>query len=273
MARLALKSNAFNRTWLSVACLSLITWTTANAQSPVVPPANPTSTPASSPTPAKPAASATPPAAPGALRPMKDILRDAKAIPGYFTLHQKDEKVWIEILPSQLGKPFFFSYNIPRSVGERGLYGSQMGGSKLVEFHKIGNLVQLIAKNTQFFAKEGTPQAQFVSESFSDSLMSSAAVVAAPHPETKSILIEANALLFSDIPGYQTRLEASNLSPNLYNPKSDLTPFCTKTTYLKISCSTTIAKKYKIIGFRFIEAPTKRLRRSNLPRKSEKRKK
>jgi hypothetical protein len=88
-----------------------------------------------------------------------------------------------------------------------------MGGSKLVEFRKIGNQIQLIAKNTQFFAKEGTPQAQFVSESFSDSLMSSAAVVSAPHPETKSILIEANALLFSDIPGYQTRLEGSFRMP------------------------------------------------------------
>ncbi len=94
-----------------------------------------------------------------------------------------------------------------------GLYGSQMGSSKLVEFRKIGNQIQLIAKNTQFFAKEGTPQAQFVSESFSDSLMSSAAVVSAPHPETKSILIEANALLFSDIPGYQTRLEGSFRMP------------------------------------------------------------
>jgi hypothetical protein len=144
---------------------------------------------------------------------MKDILKDAKSIPGFFTLHQKDEKVWLEILPSQLDKPFFFSYNIPRSIGERGLYGSQMGSSKLVEFRKIGNQIQLIAKNTQFFAKEGTPQAQFVSESFSDSLMSSAAVVSAPHPETKSILIEANALLFSDIPGYQTRLEGSFRMP------------------------------------------------------------
>jgi hypothetical protein len=144
---------------------------------------------------------------------MKDILKDAKSSPGFFTLHQKDEKVWLEILPSQLNQPFFFSYNIPRSVGERGLYGSQMGGSKLVEFRKIGNQIQLIAKNTQFFAKEGTPQAQFVSESFSDSLMSSAAVVSAPHPETKSILIEANALLFSDIPGYQTRLEGAFRMP------------------------------------------------------------
>jgi len=128
-------------------------------------------------------------------------------------LHQKDDKVWLEILPSQLDKPFFFSYNIPRSIGERGLYGSQMGGSKLVEFTKIGNQIQLIAKNTQFFAKAGTPQAQFVSESFSDSLMSSVTMASAPDPETKSILIEANALLFSDIPGYQTRLEASYRMP------------------------------------------------------------
>jgi hypothetical protein len=63
---------------------------------------------------------------------MKDILKDAKPIPGFFTLHQKDEKIWLEILPSQMGKPFFFSYNVPRSIGERGLYGSQMGSSKLV---------------------------------------------------------------------------------------------------------------------------------------------
>jgi len=144
---------------------------------------------------------------------MKDFLRDAKATPGFFTLHQKDDKIWLEILPSQLNKPFFFSYNIPNSVGERGLYGSQMGSSRLVEFKKIGNQIQLIAKNTQFFAKEGTPQAQFVSESFSDSLLTSAAVLTQPHPETKSVLIEANSLLFSDIPGYQTRLEAAFRMP------------------------------------------------------------
>ena len=176
---------------LSAACLSAWLLSVAHAQTPTAPTAPP--------------ANAAPSAAPGALRPMKDFLKDSKATPGYFTLHQKDDKVWLEILPSQLDKPFFFSYNIPRSVGERGLYGSQMGGSKLVEFKKIGNQVQLIAKNTQFFAKEGTPQAQFVAESFSDSLMSSAAVLTQPNPETKSILIEANSLLFSDIPGYQTR--------------------------------------------------------------------
>jgi len=188
--------------------LASFVMTLAIAGQAQTPPAAPPAPPISSPS-----ANTPSPTVPGALRPMKDILKDAKSSPGFFTLHQKDDKVWLEILPNQLNKPFFFSYNIPRSVGERGLYGSQMGGSKLVEFTKIGNQIQLIAKNTQFFAKEGTPQAQFVSESFSDSLMSSAAVVSAPHPETKSILIEANALLFSDIPGYQTRLEGSFRMP------------------------------------------------------------
>ena len=210
LAFIAMKNPCFKLTFISIACTSFLAFNTSQAQTP---PAASTA-PATAPSSATPtAAAASPPAAPGALRPMKDILKDAKSTPGFFTLHQKDDKVWLEILPSQLDKPFFFSYNIPRSIGERGLYGSQMGGSKLVEFTKIGNQIQLIAKNTQFFAKAGTPQAQFVSESFSDSLMSSVTMASAPDPETKSILIEANALLFSDIPGYQTRLEASYRMP------------------------------------------------------------
>ena len=203
---------SFKLNALTAAFFSFLALTAAQAQTPEAPPAAPVAAPAAA-APAPAAAPATPPAAPGALRPMKDFLKDSKATPGYFTLHQKDDKVWLEILPSQLNKPFFFSYNIPRSVGERGLYGSQMGGSKLVEFTKIGNQIQLIAKNTQFFAKEGTPQAQFVAESFSDSLMASAAVLTQPHPDTKSILIEANSLLFADIPGYQTRLEMAFRMP------------------------------------------------------------
>ena len=210
MAFHALKSPCFKHSLVSVAWISLLAWSTSQAQTAPPTPAAPTSAPASA---TPPAGSAAPPAVPGALRPMKDILKDAKSSPGFFTLHQKEEKIWLEILPSQMGKPFFFSYNVTRSIGERGLYGSQMGSSKLVEFHKVGNQVQLIAKNTQFFAKEGTPQAQFVTESFSDSLMSSTPMVSQPNPETKSILIEANSLLFTDIPGYQTRLEASFRMP------------------------------------------------------------
>ena len=142
-------------------------------------------------------------------RPFKDVAKDAKETAGFFAVHRKDEKAWIAIRPEQFGKPFFFTWNIPQSLGEKGLYGSQMGGSRLVVLKKIGNQVQLLAKNTEFHAKEGTPQAQFVSESFSDSLVASAPVASLPHPESKAVLVELNALLFGDIPGYGSRIEGA----------------------------------------------------------------
>ena len=58
--------------------------------------------------PAVPAAAvAVPPAAQGAPRPFRDVIKDAEEIPGFFTLYQKDEKVWIAINPEQFDKPFF----------------------------------------------------------------------------------------------------------------------------------------------------------------------
>jgi len=173
---------------------------------------------AQAPEPGGPAPEAETPAVPGATpaaapaptarpRPYRDVLRDAKAVPGFFTLHQKDEKVWLEIRSEQFEVPFFFSYNIPRSIGERGLYGSQMGRSRIAFFRRIGDRVQLIARNDEFFAAQGTPQARFVAESFSDSLIASAPLASLPNPATKAVVVEANALLFADIPGYLTRLE------------------------------------------------------------------
>lgn len=153
-------------------------------------------------------------------RAYRDVLRDATAIPGFFALHRKDDKVWLEIRPDQLEVPFFFAYNIPRSIGERGLYGSQMGRSRIAFFRQIGDRVQLIARNDEFFAAPGTPQARVVSESFSDSLLASAPVVSQPNPATKAIVIELNTLLFTDIPGYLTRLEGAFRLPYALDPRN-----------------------------------------------------
>jgi hypothetical protein len=164
------------------------------------------------------APAATPPAAQP--KPFAEVIKGAKELPGYFKLYEKEDKVWMAIKPDQLDKPFFFSYNIPRSIGERGLYGSQMGDSGIGIFHKVGSVVQLIAVNTEFFAKEGTPQAHFVHESFSDSLVASAVVVSQPHADDKAVLIEVGALLFGDIPGYLTNLEIAFRLPYALDSKN-----------------------------------------------------
>ena len=61
--------------------------------------------------------------------------------------------------------------------------------------------VQLIAKNVKYHGdKQARREARAVAQAFSDSLLASAPVVSQPHPERKSVLIEANALLLADIP-------------------------------------------------------------------------
>jgi hypothetical protein len=139
--------------------------------------------------------------------------------PGYFTLYEKEEKVWIELKPEQLNTPFYLSINRTRGLGENFVYPFMVRGY-VVEFRKIGPLVQMIAKNTRFGAKAGTPLALAAEQSFTDSLLSSTTVASQPHPERKSILIEANGLFLTDIPGTATQLEAAYRAPYSFDQRN-----------------------------------------------------
>ena len=143
------------------------------------------------------------------LKPFREVIAGATEMKGLFPLWQKDDKVWMEIAADQIDKPFFFSYNISDSVGERGAYASQMGRRHMVVFHRVGNAMQLVAKNARFIAASGSPSERAVQQSFSDSLIGSAPVLSQPKGDSKSVLIDASALLMTDIPGYSTALEAA----------------------------------------------------------------
>ncbi len=138
-------------------------------------------------------------AAQGQPKPFAEVIKDAKESTGMFHTWQKDEKVWIEITPEQFEQPFFFTANLSRGLGEQNVYGGMMLMSQVTYFKRIGNQVQLIAKNYEFTATAALPIAQAVREGFSESLIASTTVVSQPHPERKSVLIDANALLLADI--------------------------------------------------------------------------
>lgn len=144
---------------------------------------------------------------PAAAKPFADVIKGAHHLSGFIPLYQKDEKVWMEVRPEHFEKPFFMTVNTTNGVGERGIYASQMGRSEVVVLRKLGNLVQLVALNTDFRAKPGSALGMAVAQGFSDSLLAVAPVASAPNPQTKGILVEANALLLTDIPSYSTQLE------------------------------------------------------------------
>jgi len=164
--------------------------------------------------PLTPAPSATTPGAPAsapapgpAARPFRDVVKDAKETEGFFNVWRNEDRAWIEIRPDQLDKPFFFSTVRTKGVGERMVIAGLMGERHIVYFRKVNGHVQLIARNTRFRARAGTPTEHAVHESFSDSLLASAPIASQPNPKGEGILVEVNQLLLNDIPGAATLLE------------------------------------------------------------------
>ncbi|MCA3217628.1 MAG: zinc-dependent metalloprotease [Burkholderiales bacterium] len=153
-------------------------------------------------------AAARPPEA-NALRPFADVVRDAKEAKGFFTVWTKDDRTWLEIRPEQLEQPMFFGNSLASGLGERFFLPGLMGQEHVVVLRRVGNNLQLVARNMRVRAAAGTPLEAAVRESYSDSLLAAAPVVSAPHAERKSFLVDAAVLLGTDLPGAQTALESA----------------------------------------------------------------
>jgi len=154
-------------------------------------------------------AAARPPAPPpGTPPPFADVTRGARNVDGFVNVWTRDEKTWIEIPADRLDKPMFLGVSLASGLGQGFVLPGLMPSDHLVVLKRVGNSVQMQAINLHARAREGSPVARAVSESYSGSLLASAPLAASPHPERKSLLVEAPALLGGDIAGMQSWFEA-----------------------------------------------------------------
>ncbi len=126
---------------------------------------------------------------------------------GLFTLWQNDEKVWLELKPSDFNQPLFLSPKLKTGIGEPRFFGGLMGDELVIEFRRIYNVVQMVARNTEYVAAPKTPTGRAVEAAFSPSLLSATPVASLPHPDRKSVLVEANALFVNDMMGIAQGLQ------------------------------------------------------------------
>jgi len=146
--------------------------------------------------------------------PFPAVIKDARRIDGPITAWQKDDKVWLELRPDQLGKPFLFTPKVKNGIGEGLLLGGLMlyptagaGGAQVVEFVRVHNTIRLQARNTDITARDGTPEALAVRSAYSASLLGATPVASQPHPDRRSILIDATSMLLSDMAGVGMQLQ------------------------------------------------------------------
>ncbi|MCL1893723.1 MAG: zinc-dependent metalloprotease [Holophagaceae bacterium] len=155
------------------------------------------------PPPTSPAGAPTPPG----LKEFAEIIKEAKETTGFFPIFQHEDKVWIEISESQLGEPFLFTTNLAKGIGEAGIYAGMMGGGQLVAFRRAGNTMRLMALNPTYQPGDDKATKIAIEQSFSESILNTAPVLCKPHPERKSVLVDASALLFKDFPRIGMSLE------------------------------------------------------------------
>ncbi|MFN9709257.1 MAG: zinc-dependent metalloprotease [Burkholderiales bacterium] len=143
------------------------------------------------------------------LKPFSEVIKGATRKEGFLPVWQRADRFWLEIPEAQWqsrAAPFLLSTAVSGTVGERGLYASFMGPDWLVSFRKLaGAHIQLIALNARYTASH-LPLKFAVQEGFSHSLLASVPMASLPHPERKSVLIDASFVL-SDLMGYSTSLE------------------------------------------------------------------
>ncbi len=159
-----------------------------------------------------PASSSAPAAAPapGAAPAFATVIKDARRSEGLLPVWQREDKVWIELAEADFNVPFFLSPKIAGGIGEGRISGGLMlGNGAWVEFRRVHNQVQLIERNADYVARAGTPEARAVAAAYSPSRIASTAVASAPHPERKTVLVDAAALLMGDWPGLASALQRS----------------------------------------------------------------
>lgn len=139
----------------------------------------------------------------------------------------RQDKVWIELQAKDFGKPLFLSPKLATGIGEAGVFGglmqsrwAQVGKPQWVEFRKVHQQVQWLAVNASYTAQAGSPQARAVAAAFSPSLLGSTPMASAPHAQSGAVLIEANAVLLSDLLGLAQHLQRSYRQSYALDPRN-----------------------------------------------------
>lgn len=136
------------------------------------------------------------------------VLKDAKRTDGIVPVWRREDKTWLELPADIWDKPMFLSLRMTSGIGESGLFGGLMasrygvaGKPQIVTLRRVGNQVQLIALNAAYFAQPDVPAQAAVKSAYSPSLLGSTAVASAAHPSRGSVLVDAQALFVTDMPG------------------------------------------------------------------------
>ena len=89
--------------------------------------------------------------------------------------------------------------SLSRGLGRGRLISGMTMDEWLLVWRRVGDRVHLVRKNVRFRADKGTPTAQSVDYSYSDSVLFSLKIESI-HPQRRSLLVNISPVFVSDLP-------------------------------------------------------------------------
>ncbi len=124
------------------------------------------------------------------------VVKGAKEYDGLFKLHRKDDKLYAELKPTQLDRPFLCPIAIARGLGMGG-HTRNFDEQWVLVFKRVDDKLHLIRRNVRFKAKPGSPEATAVETTYTDSVLM-ALRIQSIHPIKQTILINLNDIFMTD---------------------------------------------------------------------------
>ena len=121
----------------------------------------------------------------------EDLVIDMESIHGFFDFYLDKEKVYLSIKPEQLNVEFLMGFT--RQAGDGYQFdGSSMMGEGVYFFNRVGDVIQLVEKNTKFRADKSKAIHRSVEDHIPNSIIASSKISGRENEETSAVLIDAN---------------------------------------------------------------------------------
>ncbi|VTS07314.1 zinc-dependent metalloprotease [Tuwongella immobilis] len=98
------------------------------------------------------------------------VVKGGKEYPGLFTLHQVEERLFMEIRPDQFDKPLLAPIAIAKGAG-RGGETLNFEEQWVLLFRRVGDRVFVVRRNVRFQSRRDVPVAMAVETTYSDSVL------------------------------------------------------------------------------------------------------
>jgi len=128
----------------------------------------------------------------------KKVVKDAEMKPGYLTLYQKRENLYLELRPDQLDQPVLGIFSFASGIGANFVLGGLPLNDRLLQFHRSGDRVLVMEMNTGFDAPAGSAIAKARDLSYGNSVIASLKIESV-HDSSKAVLVDLASFVVSDV--------------------------------------------------------------------------